>query len=201
MKLLSLTSVSRWIGSSLSVTVTLLALPPTIANASPVPALIDDFSATQRHGTDRPLVDDKSIGSQSHAARRCADGVLSVKGELIPGRGAPAFISIPLLLVANAAPQDVSAFKGIRLRVKIDSGSLLVQTSSADIKNFDYHTSPPIARTSGGFQEVRVAFKDMKRGFSEQTALNLKSVTSINLLVFGMAKDSFAYEVDEVSFY
>lgn len=201
MKLIPFTFVRRWITISLALAAVFLALQPMIANASPASALIDDFSETQRHGADRLVFNDKSLGSQSHATQRCADGVLVVKGELIPGRGAPAFISIPLVLVADAAPQDVSAYEGVRLRVKIDAGSLLIQASSADITNFDYHTSPPIARKPGEFQEVRIAFKEMKRGFSEQTALNLKSVTSINLLAFGMARDSFAYEVDEVSFY
>ena len=51
------------------------------------------------------------------------------------------------------------------------------------------------------FQEIRLAFKDMKRAWSEQTTLNLKSITSINLVSFGMARDTFAYEVDENGFY
>jgi hypothetical protein len=31
--------------------------------------------------------------------------------------------------------------------------------------------------------------------------LNLKSITSVNLVSFGLAKDVFAYEVDEIGFY
>ena len=42
---------------------------------------------------------------------------------------------------------------------------------------------------------------DMKRAWSEQTTLNLKSITSVNLVSFGIAKDAFAYEVDEIGFY
>jgi hypothetical protein len=53
----------------------------------------------------------------------------------------------------------------------------------------------------GEFQEVRVPFKEMKRAWSEQIALNLKSITSVNLVSFGMAKDTFAYEVNEIGFY
>jgi len=41
----------------------------------------------------------------------------------------------------------------------------------------------------------------MKRAWSEQTVLNLKSITSVNLVSFGLAKDAFAYEVDEIGFY
>ena len=31
--------------------------------------------------------------------------------------------------------------------------------------------------------------------------MSLKKLTSVNLISFGMAKDSFAYEVDELGFY
>jgi hypothetical protein len=53
----------------------------------------------------------------------------------------------------------------------------------------------------GEFSEVRLPFKDMKRAWSEQIPLNLKTITSVNLVAFGMAKDAFAYEVDEIGFY
>ncbi len=43
--------------------------------------------------------------------------------------------------------------------------------------------------------------KEMKRAWSEQIVLNLKSITSVNLVSFGLAKDAFAYEVDEIGFY
>jgi hypothetical protein len=48
---------------------------------------------------------------------------------------------------------------------------------------------------------VKVPFKEMKRSWSEQTPLDLKTLTSVNLISFGMAKDAFAYEVDELGFY
>ena len=41
----------------------------------------------------------------------------------------------------------------------------------------------------------------MKRAWSEQIVLNLKTITSVNLVSFGLAKDAFAYEVDEIGFY
>lgn len=89
----------------------------------------------------------------------------------------------------------------MRLRVKSKKGSLSVQVSSSEIQNFDYHTSAAFTGKPGEFQEIRIPFKEMKRAWSEQTTLNLKSVTSINLVAFGMAKGSFAYEVDELGFY
>ena len=166
------------------------------------PALVDDFSnSTQTaRGAGRLLIDDAGAGSKSHATQRVENGVLVVAGELAPGRGAPAFISIPLLLTPDAKPQDVSAYAGVRLRVKVATGTLIVQVASADVDNFDYHSAPAVAKR-GEFVEVRVPFTDMKRAWSAQTPLNLKLVSGVNLVTFGMAPGAFAYEVDEIGFY
>ena len=190
----------RWTKIAIIVAIVFAALQPMIARASS-PALVDDFSQAQRHGRDRLLFNDKDLGSQSQAKQTCANGVLSVEGELVPGRGVPAFISIPLILSADMQAQDLSAYEGVRLRVKVNKGILSVQVASSEVTNFDYHTGGPVATKRGEFQEVRLAFKDMKRGWSEQTALNLTTITSVNLVAFGTTKDAFSYEVDEIGFY
>lgn len=181
---------------------TTLAFGGTIGRAANVPALLDNFSDAHRNalGIERIVVTDKDAGGASHATQSCEGGVLAVQGELSPGRGTPAFISLVSLLSPDAKPQDVSAYHGVRLRVKVKQGFLAVQVASAEIQNFDYHRSAPLVR-SNDFQEVRIPFKDLKRAWSEQTALNLKSVTCVNLVAAGMAKGSFAYEVDEIGFY
>ena len=178
----------------------LQALAAETAAPSPV---LDDFSDAQHttRGAARFVADDHAMGSHSQATQVCDKGILTVRGELAPGRGLPAFISIPLLAAPDASAQDLSQYEGVRIRVKVTKGILSVQVSTSDIKNFDYHSSGPVVGKPGGFQEVRVPFRDLKRGWSEQTALNLKAVTSVNLVSFGMAKDSFGYEVDEIGFY
>lgn len=172
------------------------------ARAAADPALVDDFAApaVTARGAGRLLIDDQGAGSKSHATQRVTDGVLHVAGELAPGRGAPAFISVPLLLQPEGKPVDVSAYTGVRLRVKVLQGALTVQVSTADIANFDYH-SAPAAVTRGEFAEVRVAFADMKRAWSPPTPLSKQLVTSVNLVAFAMAPGAFAYEVDEIGFY
>jgi hypothetical protein len=183
--------------------VAIFVLSPVMGRAADTLALLDDFSNAQRsqNGIERHLIDDKTLGGQSHATQKCEGGILMVEGELLPGRGAPAFITLALPVSTDAKPHDLSEYAGVRLRVKVNKGSLFIQVGSAEIQNFDYHSSGAIARSTGDFQEVRVPFKDMKRAWSEQTALNLKSITSINFVAAGMAKDAFAYEVDEVGFY
>jgi len=178
-------------------------LGPVAVRAATTPALLDDFSDPKHnaHGVDRLIIDDKGAGSQSHATQKCEGGVLKVEGELVPGRGVPAFISVVSLLSPDAKPQDLTGYEGVRIRVKNTKGLLSVQVGSTEIQNFDYHTSAPIATRRGEFQEIRLPFKDMKRAWSEQTVLNLKTVTSVNLVSFGLAKDAFAYEVHEIGFY
>ncbi len=165
--------------------------------------LLDDYSdpARNNNGVERLLIDDKTAGSQSRATQRIENGVLSVSGELAPGRGVPAFISLVSPIAADGRATDLSMYSGVRLRVKGIQGIFCVQVASADITNFDYHTSAPLAGGVDGFQEVRVSFKELKRAWSEQTPLDLRSITSVNLVSFGMARGAFAYEVEEIGFY
>lgn len=184
--------------------ITAVAMCATMAaQAAATPLLLDDYSdpKSNQNGVERLLIDDKAAGSKSQATQKCENGVLTVKGELIPGRGVPAFISEVSLLAADGKPKDMSRYEGVRLRVRVTKGTLLVQVASSDIQNFDFHGSAPIAGKRGAFQEVRIPFKEMKRAWSEQTALNLKSITSVNLISFGVARDSFEYAVDEIGFY
>lgn len=186
----------KWIG-------TLLALSRLAVFAGAAPALLDDYSDAKRnnYGVDRFLVDDKTAGGKSQATQKCENGILSVQGELSPGRGAPAFVSEVSLLSPDGKPKDLSSYQGVRLRVKLSKGILCVQVASSEIQNYDFHTSSPLTGKGSAFQEVRIPFKEMKRGWSEQTALNLKSITSVNLVSVGLSKDTFAYEVDEIGFY
>ena len=165
--------------------------------------LLEDYSDPKRNknGVDRLLIDDKSAGSKSTATVQCEKGILSAQGNLEPGRGVPAFISLVSLLSSDGKPKDLSNFQGVRLRVKITKGILCVQVASTEIQNFDFHTSSPITTKRGEFQEIRILFKDLKRAWSEQTKLPLTSITSVNLVSFSTAKDSFSYEVDELGFY
>lgn len=185
---------------------TLFAMAAMAAMAAPAaktPLVLDDYSdaARNKNGIERILVDDKGAGSKSAATQKCENGVITVRGDLVPGRGVPAFISLVSLLAAEGKPKDLTGYEGVRIRVKVTKGSLSVQVGSAEITNFDFHTSAPITGKRGEFQEVRIPFKEMKRAWSEQTALNLKLITSVNLVAFSVAKDTFAYEVDEISFY
>jgi hypothetical protein len=184
--------------------ITVLCLICSLAvRAAVTPLLLDDCSDSKRNknGVERQLINDKAAGSQSQATQKCENGVLKVQGDLVPGRGVPAFISQVSLLSADGKPKDLTGYQGVRLRVKVIKGILIIQVGSSEIDNFDFHGSAPLTGKRGEFQEVRVPFKDMKRAWSTQIALNPKTITSVNLVSFGMARDAFSYEVTEIGFY
>lgn len=174
-----------------------LGAPPASADQ------IDDFSVAevQPCGLPRMVITDEPAGGKSQAELSVADGVLRVTGALKPGRGMPGFVSLPLVLNPDGSARDLSAFAGVRLVVKVEQGSLSVQVSSTEITNFDYHTSAPITRNSDGLKEVRIPFSSLQQIWSAPTALNLATITSINLVAAGVAPTDFAYAVDEIGFY
>src|SRR4051812_40447377 len=85
----------------------MLAILLSVSARAASSAIVDDFSAADHTtgGAGRLVITDKDAGSQSHATQRCENGILKVDGELVPGRGAPAFISLPLLLTPDGKPQ------------------------------------------------------------------------------------------------
>src|SRR6266436_3722915 len=113
----------------------LLTLGPIAVQAATAPLLLDDYSDPKRNknGVERLLIDDKTIGSQSQATQKCENGVLTVKGDLVPGRGVPAFISEVSPLSADGKPKDLTGYQGVRLRVKVTKGILYVQVSSSEV--------------------------------------------------------------------
>lgn len=181
--------------------VSALALP-VLANGANVPALLDDFSdaAKTSSGIERILVDDSSVGGHSALKQAVKDGVLSAEGEIVPARGQPGWVSMALAVAPTGEAVDLSQYEGVKIRIRVTKGNLSLSANSTDVTNFDYH-SFSIGRTGGEFKEVRIPFNAMKRMWSEQTQLNPKTIQSFSLVAADMQKGTFAYDVDEVSFY
>ena len=183
------------------VAVCILALNPVMG--SELGPVVDDFSNPDRSslGTDRHFVDDSSAGGQTRAEHRVENGVLSASGEISPPRGQPGWASTVLLLDPQGQARDASAYEGIRLLVRVNDGNLSISANSSEITNFDYHAAPITRQADGQFHEVRIPFGEMKRAWSEQTPLDRRTLTSLSLVAFGLQKETFDFEVDEVSFY
>ena len=185
------------------VVVAICATTLNFAIAGAIVPTVDDFNDPNKNslGIDRLFINDTSAGGQTKTRHSVEGGVLSVKGEIVPPRGQPGWASTVLLLDPNGLPKDASAYQGIRLLVRVNKGNLSVSANSSEIVNFDYHAASIIRQSDGKFHEVKIPFAKMKRAWSEQTPLNTKTLTSLSLVAFGLQKESFNFEVDEVSFY
>lgn len=165
--------------------------------------LIDDFSDATNNNLSIPrqFLNDTLAGGSTTTAQEVAKGIITAKGEIIPPRGQPGWASMILPLDSQSLPKDASAFEGVRLLIKINSGSMSISANSTEITNFDYHAAPIAVTADGKFHEVKVPFVTMKRAWSEQTPLNTKTINSLSIVAFGLQKSTFDFAVDEVSFY
>tara|TARA_R100000656_G_scaffold115842_1_gene88458 strand:+ start:520 stop:1143 length:624 start_codon:yes stop_codon:yes gene_type:complete len=165
--------------------------------------MIDDFSDANNNnlGIARQFINDSIAGGGTTTTQEVTQGVINAKGDIIPPRGQPGWASLVLPLDAQSLPRDASAFEGVRLLIKMNTGSLSVSANSTEISNFDYHAAPVAVTADGKFHEVKIPFASMKRAWSEQTPLNTKTITSLNIVAFGVQKSAFDFALDEVSFY
>ncbi len=181
---------------------TLLA-SANISFGSGMAPTVDDFNDSQHTsmGFPRYFLNDTMVGGDTKTEQEVTKGVISTKGEIIPPRGQPGWASIALPLAAQGTPKDSSAFEGVRLLIKVNSGNISVSANSTEITNFDYHVAPVAVVADGKFHEIKIPFAAMKRSWSEQIPLNTKTLNSISITAYDMAKGSFDFAVDEVSFY
>lgn len=168
-----------------------------------LPPVIDDFSNATNNslGFPRYFMNDSVAGGGTEAGQEISEGVISAKGDIVPPRGQPGWASIILPIGLENTPQDASAFEGLRLLVKINSGNISISANSTEIRNFDYHTAPIVVTTDGKFHEIKIPFASMKRNWSEQTPLNTKTLNSVSITAFGFERTNFDFALDEVSFY
>lgn len=165
--------------------------------------LVDDFSNTETNslGNPRLFFNDTTSGGGTSTVQNVSDGILSVSGEIVPPRGQPGWASNVLLLDPQGLAQDVSAFEGVRLLVRVDQGNLSLSANSTEVTNYDYHAAPVVVTADGAFHEVKIPFESMKRAWSEQTPLNTKTVASLSIVAYGMQPGAVDFAVDEVAFY
>lgn len=171
--------------------------------ASSLAPTIDNFSDATNNtlGFPRYFLNDSIAGGTTKTEQEVTKGFLSTKGEIVPPRGQPGWASIALPIEAQGIPKDASAFDGIRLLVRVNSGNLSVSANSTEITNFDYHAAPVSVPADGKFHEVKIPFTSMKRTWSEQTPLNTKTLNSISITAYGLEKNRFDFALDEVGFY
>jgi hypothetical protein len=170
---------------------------------SKLPSIVDDFSHVKSNalGITRQFVDDKMVGGNTQTNINVSGGILHIKGEIVPPRGQPGWASSVILLNSEGLPQDVSHFEGVRILLKVNNGNISVSANSTEVTNFDYHAAFVSVNSDGEFYEVNIPFTTMKRAWSEQTLLNTKTIGSLSIVAFGIQKEFFDFEIDEVGFY
>ncbi|NDV63409.1 hypothetical protein G0Q06_13165 [Puniceicoccales bacterium CK1056] len=177
-----------------------IAMAGTVG-ATDFPPILDAFEDAGSTSVETPrfVITDAELGGNSTATQVYQDGVMRMEGTIEPARGQPGFVSFVMLLGPQGQPQDLSGYEGIEMRIRLLKGTLNVLAASSEIQNFDFHAKT-ITR-SKEFQVVRIPFKSLKRVWSEPTALNLQTITSINLVASGMQAGGFVFEIDSVGFY
>lgn len=184
-----------------SVTIAAPAIPE--ASGSNSNALIDDFenSTNNSFGIPRQFMNDTMTGGKTITELNVAEGVMNLKGKIVPARGQPGWASSVFLLDPQGQPIDASEFEGIRLMVKVNAGNISISANSVEVTNFDYHAAPVVVAPDGKFHEVKIPFDSMKRAWSEQTTLNTQTINGVSIVAFDLQKANFDFVVDEVSFY
>jgi len=165
-------------------------------------ALLDDFSKTDltsAFGVKWIRHIDSTRGGKSTIQHEYRDGMLRVWGKLQPVPNTPRFAGFSLDFGQPGTPFDVSAFIGIRLRIKAVSGPLFLKIRTTGVTNRDYHAvSIPNAPD---FQELELPFSQFKQLRSPPVAWTGKDVWSIELLVTGFQPADFEFVVDKIEFY
>ena len=171
--------------------------------AAPLAATIDDFSHAQNNGLgiERQYLSDVLAGGSTTTEQVQKEGILYLKGSILPPRGQPGWASTVLPLGPEGQAQDASQFKGIRMLIKVSAGNISITANSTEVTNFDYHAKPIAVVADGKFHEVNIPFNTMKRAWSKQTALNTKALHSLSIVAFSPQPGAFDYAIDEISFY
>jgi hypothetical protein len=164
---------------------------------------IDDFNDATNNslGIARQFLNDTVVGGNTTTEINVVEGVIRLKGEIVPPRGQPGWASSVFLLDPQGKPLDASEFDGVRLLVKVNAGNISISANSIEVTNFDYHAAQVVVAADGKFHEIKIPFNSMKRAWSEQTPLNTKTISGLSIVAFALQKADFDFEIDEVSFY
>ncbi len=180
-----------------------MSLFSLLSMANDTVLVIDNFTSPELNslGLPRVFINDSVTGGASTTQQHIDNDILYVSGNLSPARGQLGWASSILPLSGEGEQKDAANYTGIRLLIKVNSGTLSISANSSKIVNSDYHSAYIPVAADGKFHEVNVPFNSLKRNWSGQTPLDLKTLNAISLVAFSMEKASFDFAVEEVSFY
>ncbi|MEL6853376.1 MAG: CIA30 family protein [Bacteroidota bacterium] len=148
---------------------------------------------------DWTAISDKSQGGNSVIRMKVAEEKAHIQGSLKPRQGGFGWAGLSHEFVGAGKPVDLSAYTGIKLRLKINKGSVYVSMQDMRVTNFDYHMSM-LPRGTGEWQEVELPFDKFRQFFSDPISWDGKAVQGLMVGASGMAGD-FDFEIDYIKLY
>ena len=173
------------------------------SSAEPLALTVDSFTKAELTdmGFPRMFLSDESVGGGSRHESAFSNGILALKGEIVPPRGQPGWVSSVLPLSEMGAVKDLSQFSGVKIKIKINKGNISLSANSAEVTNYDYHTAAVAVQPDGQFHEISIPFESMQRTWSAQTKLDTTTINSLSIVAYDLSKSSFDFAIDNVSLY
>ena len=167
-------------------------------------ALLDDCgsgSTLSSIGTEWYSSLDAESGGKSSLETSFADGLLKASGSIKPGWPwmGPGRAGLVLPLGDKNQAFDVSAWTGLRLRIKASGPGLLLRLHSSDIRNGDYFAVDIPASTD--FVSYDFPFQRMGQVMSAQKDWQGKQAFGIEFVAWSFRKAEYAWELDSIEFY
>ncbi len=164
--------------------------------------LVDDFSRpglASSIGQDWSVDTDGAWGGSSTATATRSKGTMRVHGALKPAAGRPAMAGISLRFNAEGGPVDISAFAGVRLRIKVTKGQPVLKLMSHHVTNYDYHAYALSA--SDAYQQIDIPFAKFGQLWSQPIEWTGTDVTGIAIWAGGIAAADYDFTIDSIEFY
>jgi hypothetical protein len=173
---------------------------PAPASAARTQASLDNF----RQGYDawEVMTDSMMGGASSLKLASISPRGLRLQGQLRPTDPSPyAWASASRMLNDRGEPEDLSAFTGIRLRLRTEAGAPYLSIMTAEVTNFDYplHLLPD---TGGEWQVVELPFEAFQQ-MRTQPPLPWtgQQVLGLNLGASAPKAGLFAFEIAWIELY
>jgi imidazolonepropionase-like amidohydrolase len=165
-------------------------------------SLVDDFShddLTSALGTQWHVDLDTMMGGGSTIIVNESGGMLHMSGRLAPKPGMPGFAGISLPFAEHGAPVDVSAFKGLRLRIRAPKGPVVLKLITSGIGNYDYHAV--VIANGEELQTVELPFDGFRQLWSQQVPWTGRDLRALALWATGLEAADYDVTVDSVELY
>jgi len=171
--------------------------PQTVAQE-----LLDDFESgtlTSALGTTWRVIRDEAVGGTSTAEVVVRGGALHVEAAIRPAPGGLGFVELALPLDAAEAPRDVSAFDGVRIRLRVRRGTLALKVRTAEVTNYDHPAV--VLGPSETIEELTLPFSEFGPLWSPPIPWTGRRVLGLALSAGGTEASEVAFEVEEIAFY